>query len=132
MWLLVAVSALVAAFPLWNLIWAFLGVHHVYPWQLKRFRAPQQAPFVIDVRTPAEYRLMRMESSVNRPDLLTGGQRLPFSADQPLVVACMTGHRSPFVARKLKRMGYRNVYNLAWGVLGWKLAGGKTVRSKQW
>jgi rhodanese-related sulfurtransferase len=131
MWLLVLIGFLVAAFPLWNLIWALLGVRHVYPWQMERFNTPQYTPFVIDVRSPAEYRMVRMGNSVNRPDLLTGGKGLPFSADQPLVVACMTGHRSPFVALRLKRMGYRNVYNLAWGVLGWKLFGGASHPSRK-
>jgi rhodanese-related sulfurtransferase len=39
----------------------------------------------------------------------------------------MTGHRSPFVVRKLKKMGYKEVYNLAWGIIGWKIFGNGTV-----
>jgi rhodanese-related sulfurtransferase len=40
----------------------------------------------------------------------------------------MTGHRSPLVAHRLQRLGARKVYNLTWGMAGWKLFGGKTRR----
>jgi rhodanese-related sulfurtransferase len=33
----------------------------------------------------------------------------------------MTGHRSPMVAYQLKKRGYKQVYNLTWGMLAWKL-----------
>ena len=41
--------------------------------------------------------------------------------DEPVIVICMTGHRSPMVAYQLKKRGYRQVYNLTWGMLAWKL-----------
>ena len=46
--------------------------------------------------------------------------------DEPVVIICMTGHRSPIVAHQLKKHGYNRVYNLTWGMLAWKLFGGKT------
>ena len=48
-----------------------------------------------------------------------------------IVIICMTGHRSPVVARRLKKRGYTNVYNLTWGMWAWKLFGGETVGSDQ-
>ena len=50
--------------------------------------------------------------------------------DETIVVICMTGHRSPVVANRLKRHGYKNVYNLTWGMWAWKVFGGKTVGTK--
>ena len=52
-------------------------------------------------------------------------------SDKPIVVICMTGHRSPIVVHRLEKQGYRNVYNLVWGMWAWKLFGGKTVGSNQ-
>jgi rhodanese-related sulfurtransferase len=46
--------------------------------------------------------------------------------DKRIVIICMTGHRSPIVAHRLKKRGYQNVYNLVWGMWAWKLFGGKT------
>ena len=121
--------ALILMFPVWDLLWSALGLKQIYPWELKK-NITKDSPFVIDVRTPVEYRLLHMKKSVNRPDLLVNSKSLPFSAEQPLIVVCMTGHRSALVAWKLKRMGYRNVYNLVWGMSGWKLFGGETVSSR--
>jgi rhodanese-related sulfurtransferase len=40
----------------------------------------------------------------------------------------MTGHRSSVVAYGLKRRGFTKVYNLTFGMLGWLLSGGETMR----
>jgi rhodanese-related sulfurtransferase len=125
----VILVALVVMFPVWDLLWSALGVKQIYPWELKK-NITRDPPFVIDVRTPLEYRFMRMKKSVNRHDLLLNSKNLPFSFEQPLVVVCMTGHRSPIVAWKLKKMGYKNVTNLVWGLTGWKLFGGETESSR--
>ena len=125
----IILGLLILIFPVWDLLWSSLGLKQVYPWELKK-NITKDAPFVIDVRTPLEYRFMHMKKSVNRPDLILNSKNLPFSSEQPLIVVCMTGHRSAIVAWKLKRIGYKNVYNLVWGMTGWKLFGGETVSSK--
>jgi rhodanese-related sulfurtransferase len=126
MWPQVLLLLLLALFPLWEIFWYLLGVRQMYPWQLKRL--PQRKrPFILDVRTRAEFQLIRLPKSAPRPDLLLNSKRLPLAKGEPLLVVCMTGHRSPLAAKRLQRQGYSRVYNLAWGVLGWKLLGGETV-----
>ena len=125
----VVLVILILMFPVWDLLWSAVGLKQIYPWELKK-NINQDPPFVIDVRTPLEYRFMHMKKSVNRPDLILNSKNLPFSSEQPLIVVCITGHRSAIVAWKLKRLGYKNVYNLVWGMTGWKLFGGETVSSK--
>lgn len=121
---------LIVMFPVWDLFWSALGIKQIYPWELKK-NITRDSPFIIDVRSPFEYSLMHMKKSVNRPDLLLNSKSLPFSSEQPLIVVCLTGHRSAVVARKLKKMGYNNVYNLVWGMVGWKLFGGQTVNPRK-
>ena len=39
------------------------------------------------------------------------------SKDNPVLVTCFSGHRSPAVAVMLRRLGFKTVYNLNWGIL---------------
>ncbi len=126
MWFELLLAFIVVFFPLWEMCWHMLGVKQIYPWQLKRM-PKNKRPFVLDVRTKAEYNLFRLPKSAQRPDLLLNNKKLPMAKHEPLLVVCMTGHRSPLAAQRLRRLGYTRVYNLAWGVLGWKLLGGETV-----
>jgi len=123
----VLVGIFVLAFPLWDLLWYALGVRRTMPLDLKEM-LHSKGPFIIDVSSGPEYRMLHIPSAVNRPDLLGRPKPLPFSTHQPLVVVCSTGHRSPLVVKRLQNMGYQNVTALAWGMLGWKLAGGKTTK----
>lgn len=125
MWYKIVLVVFVLLFPVWEILWHLLGVRHVYPWQLKRI-PEQKRPFILDVRTPKEYELFHLARSVNRPDMLIKDKSLPLTKDEPILVACMTGHRSPLMVKKLQRAGYTDVRNLAWGVLGWKLFRGET------
>lgn len=126
-WLKIILVLVILAFPVWDLLWYALGVRRVLPWDL-RHMLHRKGPFIIDVSTPAEYRLAHIPSAINRSDLLGRAKPLPFTIHQPLVVVCATGHRSSLAAKRLKRQGYTNVAALAWGMLGWKLARGKTVK----
>ena len=126
-WLKTILGLLILAFPVWDLLWYALGVRRVLPRDLKGM-LHRKGPFIIDVSTPAEYRLAHIPSAINRPDLLARAKPLPFTAHQPLVLVCSTGHRSSLAAKRLQRQGYTNVSALAWGMLGWKLVRGRTVR----
>ncbi len=129
-WLKTVFIVLVLAFPVWDLLWYGLGVRRILPWDLKP-KLHRKGPFIIDVSTPAEYRLGHIPSAINRPDLLGRAKPMPFTSAQPLVVVCSTGHRSPLAVKRLRRMGYHNVTALAWGMLGWKLARGQTSKGSE-
>lgn len=122
----IILTLLILLFPVWEIFWYLSGVRQIYPWQLKRM-PKKKRPFVLDVRSSKEFELFRLPKSVQRPDLLLNRKKLPIARDEPLLVVCMTGHRSPIAVKRLQRQGYTQVYNLAWGVLGWKLLGGETV-----
>jgi rhodanese-related sulfurtransferase len=112
----------------WDVAWYFAGVKPLFPWQLEKLRnGDKKTVSLIDVRTPGEFNWFHIDGAANIPDLLSNvegfkGKRV----DEPVIVICMTGHRSPMIAYQLKKRGYKQVYNLTWGMLAWKLFGGKT------
>ena len=116
----------------WELFWYLAGVRQISPWRLKKWLQRRETDVkLIDVRTPFEYRWFHIENAENRPEMAFMVNN--FKESDPakrIVIICMTGHRSPVVAGRLKKRGYTNVYNLTWGMWAWKLFGGKTVGSK--
>ena len=109
----------------WDFAWFLAGVKPLFPWHLKKLLTGKSDRLtLIDVRTPWEYNWFHINGAINRPELLLDINALPAtSKEDPLIVICMTGHRSPLVAYRLKRRGFKNVYNLTWGMLAWKLFG---------
>lgn len=117
----------------WDVAWWLgFGVEPYSPWTLKQMVQEDNAPIIMDVRTPAEFRAFHIPGAVNVPfpaPLIELAKKAPDPTD-PIVVVCMTGHRSPPVAKTLTDGGYTNVTNLTWGMLAWKLLGGETVSGK--
>ncbi|MEE9119697.1 MAG: rhodanese-like domain-containing protein [Syntrophobacteria bacterium] len=116
--------------PAWEFVWWALGVNPLLPWHLKAALKANAEDFdLVDVRTPSEYRLFHISGTKNQPELLLHPELFK-SQDQgkPLVIMCMTGHRSSVVAYRLKKQGFTEVHNLTFGMLGWLLSGGETTR----
>lgn len=106
----------------WDLMWWLLGVSPLFPWQLRSYLKAHPNALLLDVRTTMEYDWFRVPGAVHAEYLLHDIQALKdVPADRPLVVICMTGHRSAIVAYKLKKAGFERVKNLTWGTLGWWL-----------
>jgi rhodanese-related sulfurtransferase len=127
--LAVFLLVLAAFVLLWDAGWWLAGVPPMSPPALKRALAGDTPPTVIDVRTPAEFEFFRIPGAVNVPypaDLIDLARVAP-DPSAPVVVVCMTGHRSPPTVRQMQRGGYTNVRNLTGGMLVWKLFGGPTV-----
>lgn len=87
------------------------------PVQLK---SRQKQLLIIDIRGVFEYWLGHVpgahQLSVNR--IL---KTVP--PDQPIVMTCLSGHRSAIAAQQLVTQGYRQVYNLHGGLMAWQSAG---------
>ena len=122
---------LLALWALWDLaVVPLLGVRQLLPWRLADMLVAGRRPLLVDVRTPLEFRLFHIPGSRNLPyppDLsaLAGEDR-----DRPVVVVCMTGHRSPFAARTLRKAGFTRVANLTWGASAYALLGGDVQSGK--
>jgi rhodanese-related sulfurtransferase len=109
----------------WDFAWYLVGIKPLFPWQLKKLmKGHSHQVNLIDVRTPWEYNWFHINGAVNKPELLLDIDALPgIRKEDPLIVICMSGHRSPLVAYRLKKRGFKKVYNLTWGMLAWKLFG---------
>ena len=76
---------------------------------------------LIDVRTPAEFRLGHIKNAKNIP-LSEIGNFTPI-ADKKTYIICHSGARSKLAAKKLKKRGF-DVVNVQGGMHAWQ---GKTV-----
>ncbi|QGY41974.1 rhodanese-like domain-containing protein [Pseudodesulfovibrio cashew] len=118
---------------LWDLGWWLgFGVSPLPPWTLKTMLNQGNAPTIIDVRTPGEYEAFHIPGAYNVPYPASLADLAKVAPDptNPVIVVCMTGHRSPPVVRQMLEGGYTNVSNLTWGMLAWKLFGGETVSGR--
>lgn len=120
---------ILAVLALWDIGWWLgFGVSPLSPATLRTAIGQGRAPTIIDVRTPAEFDFFHIPGAVNVPYPATTADlaaAVP-ARDKPVVVVCMSGHRSPPVAMQMRDAGYTDVRNLTWGMLAWKLFGGKT------
>lgn len=75
--------------------------------------------YLLDVRTPQEYSQGKLAGSV----LIPIGEFERRSREVPknkiIVVYCAVGSRSKPVADFLARQGYKDVYNMTDGIVGW-------------
>lgn len=79
---------------------------------------------IIDVRTPEEYNEGFIKGAINidwnAGDFETAISQ--FGKDQKLYLYCKSGTRSGNAYELLKKLGYKNVYNLEGGFTAWKAA----------
>ncbi|MBL7701310.1 MAG: rhodanese-like domain-containing protein [Ferruginibacter sp.] len=77
--------------------------------------------YLIDVRTAKEYKRGHLPGAVNFSYLNFhfGRDADSLNRNKLALVYCQTCHRSPLAARKLKKMGFRKVYDLAGGYQNW-------------
>ena len=125
--MLIGLIILVTFIFAWDIIWWVLGVKPLLPWHLKSSLKENAEGFsLIDVRTHPEYELFHINGAKHYPELVLHPELFKEKDfRRPLVVICMTGHRSSIVAYQLKKRAPQEVYNLTWGMLGWLLSGGK-------
>lgn len=80
---------------------------------------------LVDVREPAEYSgpLGHIAGARLLPMSTFSIEALGTDPDQPVVLICRSGARSGRVAAALSQAGFRRVYNMLDGMLGWNEAG---------
>lgn len=79
---------------------------------------------VVDARTSMEYQQGTIGHAAHAPVIEMPGsiEKLHLDPEQPVVVLCLTGHRSRPGTRWLRARGFE-AYSLAGGVMAWKAAG---------
>ena len=91
------------------------GARPLSPWKLDTLPADT---WIVDVRTKPEFYWNRLEAAENYPwgAGVTEAAKSR-SKETPVLVTCLSGHRSPAVAMMIRRLGFKTVYNLNWGIL---------------
>lgn len=77
------------------------------------------APFVLDVREPAEYARGHIPGSQLVPLGTLGARLQDLPRDREIAVVCMSGGRSASATQLLLKNGFQAV-NVAGGMLGWR------------
>ncbi|NQV51157.1 MAG: rhodanese-like domain-containing protein [Candidatus Marinimicrobia bacterium] len=82
-------------------------------------------PFLLDVRTSAEYSRGYLKDAVLMPlqDLQARAGELERYKNQPILIYCATGNRSTTASKILLDQGFMNVMNLRMGIMGWASKG---------
>lgn len=75
--------------------------------------------YLLDVRTPQEYSQGKLAGSVLIPIGEFERRIGEVPKNRTIVVYCAVGSRSKPVAGFLSRQGYRDVYNMTDGIVGW-------------
>ncbi len=75
----------------------------------------------LDVREPQEWERVRLPGSLHVPLALLPEHAGELPPDRPIVVVCHHGMRSQRAAHFLRKLGFREVYNLIGGIDRWAL-----------
>jgi protein-S-isoprenylcysteine O-methyltransferase Ste14/rhodanese-related sulfurtransferase len=98
-----------------EIVTAASGVKGLPAWRLDTM---SEDTWMIDVRTKAEFHWNRLRGAENYPwgkGIIEAAQGK--SKELPVLIICLTGHRSPSVAVTLQKLGFKSVYHLTWGLL---------------
>jgi hydroxyacylglutathione hydrolase len=96
--------------------------------ELKQLLQNEKAPFLLDVRSPSEWRSGRISGSINIPlgELQKRLNELP--TEEVLYVICGSGYRSSIATSILARTGRRKPINVNGGMTAWRNQGFPEVR----
>ena len=95
------------------------GVRNVESKEAQRIMAAKKNLFLLDVRTPDEYRQAHLKGAVLIPVSEVGRRVGEVPKNRPVMVYCAVGARSNMAAGFLAGRGYGEVYNMADGIVGW-------------
>jgi len=85
--------------------------------------------FLVDVREPAEYEIVRIPGStlIPKDEILSGRALAGLPQDRPVVLYCKSGVRSAEALAALKTAGFRDARHVQGGVTAWATQVDKTL-----
>jgi adenylyltransferase/sulfurtransferase len=89
--------------------------------ELKDMLDAGKEPYLVDVREPVEYEIVKIPGGVLIPKdrILSGEALAELPQDQPLVLYCRTGIRSAEALAAVKAAGFRDAVHVRGGVTAW-------------
>ena len=92
-----------------------VGVH-----ELNKLLPSSKNVHLIDAREIPEFEISHINNAENIPPAkVTKKSVAHINQQDTIIVYCSVGYRSDLIARKLKRFGYENVFNLYGGIFDW-------------
>jgi rhodanese-related sulfurtransferase len=104
------------------------GFKNINSKDAKALLAKNKSIYLLDVRSPEEYRQGYIQGGVLIPINEIERRVNEVPRNRPIVVYCAVGSRSVPVAGFLASKGYREVYNMQDGIMGWYRNGFPVVR----
>ena len=98
------------------------AINQVEPAQVQELLAGSPRPFLLDVRTPEEYKQGHVSGAelISLNELSAKQKRIP--KDREVICICASGSRSSTATRQLSSLGYK-VSNMRGGMNRWVHAG---------
>ena len=89
--------------------------------ELKEMLDAGKDPYLVDVREPVEYEIVKIPGGVLIPKdrILSGEALAELPQDRPLVLYCKTGVRSAEALARVKAAGFRDAVHVQGGVTAW-------------
>lgn len=98
---------------------AFAGAQDISSREAKALLEKNRNIFLLDVRTPQENSQARLSGTVLIPINEFERRLKEVPRNRTILVYCAVGSRSKPVAEYLSRNGYKDVYNMTDGIVGW-------------
>jgi adenylyltransferase/sulfurtransferase len=78
-------------------------------------------PYIVDVREPAEYEIVRIPGShlIPKGEIVDGSALASLPSNRQIVLHCKSGARSAEALAVLKQAGYKDAVHVQGGVLAW-------------
>jgi rhodanese-related sulfurtransferase len=105
----------------WTL--ALAGAKDITAKEAKALMEKNKNVFLLDVRTPQENSQGKLPGTVLIPINEIERRIAEVPKNKTIMVYCAVGSRSKPVAEFLSRSGYREVYNMTDGIVGWYRSG---------
>jgi len=101
-------------------IGAVEGVVHLQPVEAQERLKGLRPPQLVDVRTSGEYSRGNIENSKNIPLQELESRLGELDKTRPILLYCMSGHRSGLALSILKARGFTDIGDIVGGVLAWR------------
>lgn len=109
-------------------------IHHVSASEFYEQIHNKEKAQVVDIRTFREYTSGHIKGSMlidfYNPDFVKNIEKAGLSKNEPVFVYCGSGNRSRHAMRFFKQLGFKEVYNLKYGIIEWVRNGYKIQNLK--
>jgi rhodanese-related sulfurtransferase len=95
----------------------------ISPQEIQARMAAGDAPLVVDVRTPEEFRAGHIPGAINVPHEQVAARASELASERGVALYCMMGPRARLGEKALAAAGVERVLHLEGGLSAWQAAG---------